>query len=259
MFERVIAQLLTIACLLSVSSVAIASDLEREQRLASEIVDAIFDGEPMMLDADGQEFLAIYTEAEGEPKGGVVIMHGRGYHPDWVDVANPLRVGLAAQGWNTLSIQMPVLEKAAKYYDYVHVFPESYPRIEAAIEHLRQNGSQRVVLIAHSCSVHMSLAWINEVGDQAIDGYVGVGMGATDYQQPMLEDFPLADMSVPVLDIYGADEYPAVKRKAPERLAAMQKAGNPRSAQVVVPAADHYFKGRGQQLLEAVSDWLDGL
>jgi hypothetical protein len=32
------------------------SDLEREQRLADQIVDDIFDGEPVMLKADDHEF-----------------------------------------------------------------------------------------------------------------------------------------------------------------------------------------------------------
>ena len=39
----------------------------------------------------------------------MIILHGRGYHPDWAEVANPLRVGLA-EGWNTLSLKMPVLD-----------------------------------------------------------------------------------------------------------------------------------------------------
>jgi len=38
-------------------------DLEREQRLADQIVDDIFDGEPVMLKAGEHEFLSIYTEA----------------------------------------------------------------------------------------------------------------------------------------------------------------------------------------------------
>ena len=95
-----------------------AADIEREKRLASEIVDSIMDGDAEYLLAGEHQFLAIYTEAE-DPRGGVIIMHGRGFHPDWIDVANPLRAGLAEAGWNTLSIQMPVLDKEAKYYDYV--------------------------------------------------------------------------------------------------------------------------------------------
>ena len=126
-----------------------ASDLEREQRLKDQIIDAIFDGEPEMLSADGHEFLTIYTEAD-DARGAVIIMHGRGFHPDWADAINPLRVGLVDHGWNTLSIQMPVLEKTAKYYDYVPIFDEAIPRIDAAIDFLRQQGNDKVILIAHS-------------------------------------------------------------------------------------------------------------
>ena len=41
-----------------------ASDLEREKRLASEIVDSIMDGDAEFLSAGDYEFLAIYTEAD---------------------------------------------------------------------------------------------------------------------------------------------------------------------------------------------------
>ena len=126
-------------------------DWAREARLADEIVDVILDGDPEWLDADGREFLTIYTEAD-EAKAAVVIMHGRGFHPDWADAINPLRVGLVDHGFSTLSIQMPVLTKDAKYYDYVPVFPAAYPRIESSIEFLRESGYDRVYLIAHSCS-----------------------------------------------------------------------------------------------------------
>jgi hypothetical protein len=239
---------------------AFASDLEREKRMAAEIVDAILDGDPVMLEAEGVEFLSIYTEAMEEPvKGNVIIMHGRGYHPDWAEVANPLRVGLAEQGWNTLSLQMPVLEKDAKYFDYVPIFEEAIPRIDAGLAYLAEQNDLPVVMIAHSCGAHMAMEWVQNKGDEAIDAYVGIGMGATDYGQPMLEPFPLADMSVPVLDIYGADEFPAVLKMAPERLGQIQEAGNPLSTQIVAPDADHYFRDRGRNLLELVSGWLDTL
>jgi len=234
-------------------------DYEREQRLADEIVDNIFDGEPVWLKAGGREFLAIHTEAQGEPKGTVIVMHGRGFHPDWPDTTGPLRVGLTEHGWNTLSLQMPVLAKDAKYNDYIFIFPEAGPRIEAAIAWARGQGARKVILAAHSCSVHMSMHWIAEHGDKDIDAFIGIGMGATDYRQPMLEDFPLEQMRVPVFDIYGADDYPAVHRMAPDRLAAMKKAGNPKSRQMVVPDADHYFKGRDEVLVEKVAAWLDAL
>ena len=109
-----------------------ASDLAREKRLADEIVDSIMDGEPEYLSDGKNKFLSIYMETESEkPKGAVIIMHGRGYHPNWKDVAHPLRIGLPESGWNTLAIQMPVLDKKAKYYDYVPLIPESFSRIES--------------------------------------------------------------------------------------------------------------------------------
>jgi hypothetical protein len=43
---------------------------------------------------------------------------------------------------------MPVLVKDAKYYDYLPVFPAAVPRIEAGIRHLREQGVERIVLIA---------------------------------------------------------------------------------------------------------------
>jgi hypothetical protein len=240
------------------SMLANASDIEREKRLASEIVDGIMDGDAEYLMAGKQQFLAIYTEAEN-PRGGVIIMHGRGFHPDWNDVTNPLRVGLAEGDWNTLSIQMPVLDKEAKYYDYIETFPDAFPRIEAAIDFLIEKGNEKIVLIAHSCSVHMTMAWIDAGHMRDIDGYIGIGMGAVDYQQPMQKPFPLAEIKIPVLDVFGQDEYPAVIKGAPGRLAAMKKAGNPKSKQITVPDANHYFTDRGQELLDVVASWLNDL
>jgi pimeloyl-ACP methyl ester carboxylesterase len=248
-----------IVFILSLLSMSVnASDIDREKRLASEIIDGIMDGEAEFLKSGDHEFLGIYTEAE-DAKGSVVIMHGRGFHPDWSDVANPLRVGLAERGWNTLSIQMPVLEKEAKYYDYVEIFPEAIPRIDAAIDFLKEKTNKKIVLIAHSCSVHMTMAWVDAGHMRDVDGYIGIGMGAVDYKQPMQKPFPLEQIKVPVLDVFGQDEYPAVKRGAPERLSAIKKAGNKKSDQVTVPNANHYFTDQGEALLDVVSPWLNDL
>lgn len=233
-------------------------DLEREQRMADEIVDMLFDGEPIELEAEGESFLAIYMEAE-DPKGTVVIAHGRGFHPDWETIISPLRVGLVEAGWNTLSLQMPVLDKAAKYFDYVEIFDAAGPRIEAGISFAKQQSDGQVVLLAHSCGSHMAQRWIKNSPEAALssfDAYVGIGMGATDYQQPMVEPFQLDKMPMPVLDLYGFNDYPAVLRMAPDRQEMLEAAGNPKSRQVAVPAADHYFKGQNSALVNAVSAWL---
>jgi hypothetical protein len=189
----------------------------------------------------------------------VLIMHGRGFHPDWADTVNPLRVGLVERGYSTLSLQMPVLARDAKYYDYVPIFPYAHARIEAGIRFLRDNGYAKVVLLAHSCGVHMAMDWIRTKNDRSIDAFIGLGMGATDYQQPMHQAFPLDWMQVPILDLYGAEEYPAVIRLAPGRKEMIDKTGHEKSRQLVLPGADHYFTDQGDPLVSAVADWLDQL
>ena len=246
-----------IACPAIVALPASAQDLERERRLEAEIADAILDGEPVHLDAGGHSFLGIHTEADGGgPRRAVIVLHGRGLHPDWAQVAAPLRVELPEHGWETLSLQMPVLERSARYYDYVPVFPAAFPRIRAGIEYLRAREVRTIVLAAHSCSVHMAMAYVRRRGDAELDGFIGIGMGATDRGQPMREPFPLAAMSVPVLDLFGDEDYPAVLGQAPGRLAAIRSAGHPRSAQRVVPGAGHFFRDMDDGLVGAVVEWL---
>lgn len=256
--KKMLAKSFGVVCFLMVSLAASAlasePDYAREQRLKSEIVDAIFDGEPMELEAAGREFLVIDMQPDDAPKGGIIVMHGRGFHPDYENVIRPLRIGLAESGWRTVSIQMPVLDKQAKYFDYVPVLDHAKPRIDAAIAHLKAQGVERILLLAHSCGGHMAIRWLHAHGDSDLAGFIGIGLGATDYQQPMKDEFPHPKMNVPILDLYAENDFGAVKRLAATRRAGLK---NPKSEQVVVPDADHYFKERGDQLVEAVDAWLN--
>lgn len=237
---------------------AVQPDYEREQRLANEIRDSILDGEVVSLHDGNRDFMAIFTPAE-QPRGAVILLHGRGHHPDWEDVVHPLRVGLVAKGWSTLSLQMPVLANEAKYYDYVPVFANAARRVDAGIQFLRQKGVDKIVLAAHSCGAHMANHWLATKGDAGLVAFIGLGVGATDYGQELVEPFPYAKLKGPVLDVYGEQEYPQVLKLAPERQALIQQAGNPYSLQLMLPAADHYFKGKGDELTSVVADWLNKL
>lgn len=261
--------LVALITLLVISTHSIASqadatkpNLEREKRMAAEVEDAVLDGDVIFLKNSDHNFMAIDTQPEGDAKdikGAVIILHGRGFHPDWEDAILPLRTQLAEQGWRTLSIQMPVLEKTAKYYDYVPLFPAATPRIEAGLKHLKDQGADNIILFAHSCGAHMAMNWIRSKGDTSISAFIGAGMGATDYKQSMKQPLPLAEMKVPVLDIYGENDYPGVIRMAPERKTAIDKAGNKKSQQVVVPEANHYYTDKGDALVESVVKWLKTL
>lgn len=247
-------------CLMLFNDSVGAADLEKELRIKNQIIDYILDGEPVMLQTGDRAFLSIYQQADdGDSKQAVILMHGRGLHPNWAEVIYPLRTGLPQRGWNTLSIQMPVLDNTATFYDYLDIVPESFPRIQAAVDFLRRQGMQQIVLLAHSCSVHMSLAWLAQHPQPDIVGYIGVGMGSTDKGQPLPNPLPLEKTPVPVLDIRGEYDYPSVHGHAAERWKHMQQAGNALSRQRVIKDADHYFTNRGEVLLNAVADWLKTL
>jgi hypothetical protein len=150
-------------------------------------------------------------------------LHGRGVHADWPDNIGPLRMALAQSGWHTLSLQMPVLEKSAKYFDYLASLPEAFPRIEAGIKHLLNNGYRPIVLLAHSCGAYMVMARLETSAGKPIDAFIGIGMGATDYRQPMQRPFPFATLKIPVLDIYGADhDFTAYTGAMAQRISAWQ-------------------------------------
>ncbi len=154
---------------------------------------------------------------------------------------------------------MPVLETDAKYYDYVSIFPYAFPRIEAGINYLQSKGINNIILLAHSSGVHMSMAWIKQTGGTDISAYIGIGMGATDDKQPMISPFPIEKISVPILDVYAENDIPTVIKMSSLRLKQITRAGNEKSAQIVIPGADHYNTGKGDELLKVVSKWLNSL
>ena len=237
-----------------------ASDFEREQRLIEEVEANLFSGELVRLEAAGVGFAAVEMASETDStRGAVILLHGRGLHADWPENIGPLRVGLSEAGWLTLSLQMPVLEKSAKYFDYVPILPEALPRIDAGIAHVAGQGISPVILLAHSGGAHMALRWLEEHADTGIDAFIGIGMGATDYQQPMQHPFPFARLKIPILDLYGEDDYPAVRRMAPERLTLIEEGGNRASSQRIAPGAGHYFTGQADLLLQEVGAWLGSL
>lgn len=243
--------------------VGIEPDFVREKRVVSEIEDTVLDGDVEYLPLkSGKEVFAIFMQSEADkPKGGVIILHNRGQHANWGDTIKPLRTGLTEKGWHTLSVQMPVLGKQAKYYDYVPILPYSHERIDAALDFYKEKGVLNVVLIAHGCGAHMAMSYVDKYGDDKIKGFVGIGMGATDYKQKLINGFPLYKMVSPVLDIYAEQDFSGVRKMADYRDKLIKIAGNKKSAKIIVKGADHYYKNDEsvERLTDEVATWLNTL
>lgn len=222
------------------------ADYAREQRWADEITPAIIVGDPVRLATpEGRKFLGIYAP-NSKAQAGIVIIHGLGVHPDW-GLNNPLRSQLAEQGYATLSVQMPVLAAELRGDRYPPLFPEAAARIATAVKYLRSKGHHKIAVVSHSFGARMADYMLNQADAPAIDAWVAIGM--------IGEYMSRAALKMPVLDIYGSNDFPDVLELAGKRAAAIRAIRG--SAQVSVSGADHYFNGMENELVRNVKLFLD--
>jgi len=246
---------LVLITLFAVSFNSHASDLEKEKRWADQVVDAIIDGEAIWLNDGKSDFLGIYTEAEDNRDRAVIVMHGTGIHPNWAQVVQPLRVGLTSHGWNTLSIQMPILANEAEYPDYAPLYDEVAPRIDAAIKFLKDNGAKEIVLLGHSQGAAMSAYYLSS-SKQDIKGFVAIGIGSFADDPRMNSIKSLEKIHIPVLDLYGNEDLENILAAVDQRAEAAKTAGNKNYTQIKI-TGNHFYDGHEDDLVKTVADWLE--
>ena len=240
LFALLLAPLL--ALLLALPAAA-AADYAREKKWADEVLPTVLTGDPVWLELpNGHKFLTLYTEAP-QAKAGVIVVHGMGVHPDW-GLIGPLRQNLPELGYATLSVQMPVLRADARGEDYPATFGEAAARIGQAVAFMEAKGYGKIALVTHSLGCRMADRYLALHPNAPIAAWVAIGAsGAPDY----------AKLKFPVLDMYGENDLPQVLKGAAQRAGGLKG----KSAQVVVPKADHFFEGRDKALLEGVKGFLD--
>jgi pimeloyl-ACP methyl ester carboxylesterase len=235
------------------------SDYAKERRWASQIVGNLFVGEAVYLQASGHKFLSIYTKpTSSKVKGGAIIIHGKGVHPNWTDVIYPLRTQLPDHGWYTLSLQMPVLPNAAKDAEYSPLVPEAAPRIAAGVAYLKSQGVDNIVLICHSLGCTMAAYYLAHSPSPNVHDFVAVGMSVIKFKdRSRMVTSSLEKIRIPVFDFGGlqdAEQTPATQKA---RIEAARKAGNKHYTHKWIPGADHFFHGEDAVLVKDVNDWLN--
>lgn len=238
-------RLLTLLFTLLLALPVLASDYAREKKWADEILPSVLTGDPVWLEqANGHKFLGLYTEAP-KAKAGLIVVHGMGVHPDWGLIA-PLRQRLPDLGYATLSVQMPVLKADAKGEDYPPTFDEAAERIRIVLDFMKTRGYKQVALVTHSMAASMTARFFEKYPNADAAAWVAIGAPtALDYSK----------LKLPVLDMYGENDFPALIQAAKTRTKGLS--GNKKSAQVMVPKANHFFEGQDDQLVSVVKDYLD--
>jgi alpha/beta superfamily hydrolase len=230
-----------------------ASDQAREREYAQQIEDSLVIGDSVELQADGQPFLAIYTEADTDTANAAIVMHGRDVHPNWADVVFPLRSGLAENGWATLSLQMPIGPRDGSFSDSVEMLPQAVPRIAAGIGYLQEQGYTNIVLVAHSFGAQMGTYYLAHGADDGVSAFVSVGLAAAEVGLMKTADF-MEKITLPMLDLYGSEDFDNVLSTAWVRAGAQKS--NEAYTQFEVEGADHFFSNHDEVLLDTVVQWL---
>lgn len=227
----------------AVGSPAAAQDFEREARWRSEVVPNVVVGEALDLQAGDRTFLGLYTEAAGA-RTALLIVHGIGVHPDH-GIIGTLRMALADRGFATLSIQMPVLAADAPADDYARLFPLAAERIDAAARWLAGRGYRDLVLVSHSMGSRMANAYFDSGARPAVRAWIALGLGG-EFSRSFAEKGP-----VPVLDIHGSADLPAVLAHAPARRRVAES--TPGGRQLPIAGADHFYAGQQAKLIDAIA------
>lgn len=261
-----------------------AADHDPEQAWADLLAKRVREGQPVWLRADAKKVLAIYDQAQtGHAKGAVIILHDMGQHPDWPQVVRPLRIRLPRHGWSTLSVQMPVRGRDQPMDQYGPLFDHVAPRLNAAIAYLKQHQVDNVVLAGYGLGAAMGAAYLAAQKSSDVKAFVGISMGAVAGHDPRLDTpHSLEKIGIPMLDVYGGEDFDWVLRAAPRLAAALRlaagstghsqpiaastpPAGTPRDKpptgdayrQVVIQGADHDYTGVTDELVDDILGWIN--
>ncbi|MET0049928.1 MAG: alpha/beta fold hydrolase, partial [Candidatus Thiodiazotropha sp.] len=214
-------------------------------------------GEAVWLEAGGTRFLAIHSPSDRAlALGGVILLHDAGAHADWHEVIHPLRLALAEQGWNTLSLQMPALEAPPGSAELEPLLAQAKLRIQAAVDYFGGRQVTDLVLAGHGLGAVMALDYTRNPNPDAIKAVVAIGLEIPTQgeQDPVRQ--ALAQRRFPLYDLYGRRDRNAVIQTASERRRITQQTGQPGYRQEAMAGADHFFKGLQESLNQRIIAWL---
>lgn len=273
--NKILLLLTGLACLMVTEVLAL--NIDSEKRWAEQLRDNIVIGDPVDIPLVGVKadsaagataentFFSIFTPHNTKyPKGAVILMHGKGAHPDWSDIIHPLRSELPDKGWATLSIQLPLpLPDKNDDESQKKIIEAATPRIEAAINYLKSNSYERIILVSHSLGSLMALNFLqlkadatNEDGTPIISAAIIIGTSNSGSIIPFNSPMMIEKIKIPLLDLYGSNDLDKVIRSAKARQTAANKAKNKNYRQSKTIGANHFYNGLNDELVSYISNWL---
>ena len=259
----------------------LASNYLYEFEFAETLKKQIPEQEFVWLKTDSpRDTLALFRESEsGELRGTAIILSDLGKHPDWPNVIHDLRYALPAHDWSTLSVQMPVDVDINSNNDSNRAYQTIKKRLTAAIAHIENTNPGYVAIIARGKSANFAIRFVSESQNEATAAKALVFISAYDTPHLTSSDY-MKNIAAPMLDIFAEKDQPNVlksakKRNIAARFAAklrsspqnlyssrkvqelaLNKSGNLRFRQIIIPGANGLFTAQKKQLVKAIRGWL---
>ena len=230
-----------------------AEDLE--QRWGTLLESAQYSAQREKLEASGQKFYGLYRQNHYRTaKGAVLILHDRNQHPDWPSVIHPIRAGLPAFGWSTLSIQLPVSDNTATNGAFTRQTEESAARIRAGIDFLQSKGHKALAIVGYGMGARLAVRTLGDMSQSPIKSLVLISMDNQGGAQALEPGSDLFRIEIPVLDVVGGFETKSVLAAARTRRQHRDKMRLYRS--LVIAGANHEYQRQQDILVKRIRGWL---
>jgi len=225
---------------------------ERERNLHNQFTSYIFDSDIIELHSTLENKFNLLSR-DNSSNTSVLLLHGRGLHPSEPNIIDPIRVELIENNYNVYSLQLPVLAKGKSYYDYLEIIKYSDARIQSSMNFIK---SKNIIIIAHSCGVHMLFSYIENMGTNNISKIILLGAGAVDKNQVMKSNLKLSSLRLPILNIYAEYDHNSVKLFADNLKLEFSDLPQSRLNTIEVEGAGHDYNNQTYLLIETVKKWL---
>lgn len=213
--------------------------------------------EMLWLEAGGRRFLTLYTpHGTRERQGGAILLHDLAQHPDWPGLIGPLRRGLPAQGWMTLSLQgpLPIEGQRLTLTDEQALYEALKPRIQAALDYFQSQNIFNVVLVAHGWTAAAAAAYLAEGGGGgAVKAFVAVDLRPAAFADPAAA---VERLGIPMLDVYSGGPDSPAQVLAGKRAAAAQRAKHKVYRRLELGSTDSRYTGLDGLLNKRIGNWL---
>jgi len=221
----------------------------RESNINEQFVQEQFDSDIINIRLDDNKTFVMLQNVESTNTAPILLLHGRGLYPNEPLVMNPIREGLESE-YNIFSIQLPVLDKGATYYDYKKIFTYSNERILKVLEKIYSEHG-KVIIIAHSCGAHMLGSYLDSKGSLYLDSVVLLGAGAVDKDQTA-DFFDYSSLGIKLLNVYGEFDHNSVV----QHNSYLMSLESENITHIMINDADHYYRDQSESVLLILKKWL---